>query len=163
LFRRYQFGFLFLAIVVALFIGAKLRYPGRASLALPTAACDAPLWQHTYENNRLAVIEPCTAVEGRVASVHINEDGDAHIGLIPDDRGVLNMINATHMHSELVAEVVCDQAPARPPARTACEGFHSAITLPNIGDRVRITGVYVTDRDNGWNELHPISRIELLH
>ena len=37
------------------------------------------------------------------------------------------------------------------------------ITAPRIGDRVRITGSYVTDRDNGWNEIHPVSRIEILH
>jgi hypothetical protein len=25
-----------------------------------------------------------------------------------------------------------------------------------------VTGAYVTDRDNGWNEIHPVTRIEVL-
>jgi hypothetical protein len=48
-------------------------------------------------------------------------------------------------------------------AKAPCSGFHPQITIPGVGDRVRVTGAYVTDRDNGWNEIHPVMRIELLH
>ncbi len=163
--RTTQLAVIFTVLLIALFIGAKLRYPGRPTATLPASSCDASLWQHTYENERLTVLEHCTAVEGRVVSVHINADGDAHIGLLPDDRRVLNLINVTHAHGELITEVVCDHASRldnKAVIERTCSGYTSAITLPHTGDRVRITGAYVTDRDNGWNEIHPISKIEVL-
>jgi hypothetical protein len=162
--RRWQLGLLFLIVVVIAFTAARLRYPGRASVTVPASSCDASLWQHTYQNQRLPVITPCTAVEGRVVSVHFNDDGDVHLELVPDDRRVLNLINATHMHGNLVAEIVCEHQPKDvPDSQNACIGFHSSVQLPKAGDRVRITGAYVTDRDNGWREIHPVSRIDLLH
>jgi hypothetical protein len=164
---RSKLGFAFLILVAATFAFFHLRYPGRAPAALPVSSCDSSLWQRTYENERLQMIMPCTAVEGRVVSVHINSDGDAHIGLEPDDRRILNLINATHARGELITEVVCDHAPTDKggdsyKVRDACSGYTSATTLPHTGDRVRITGSYVTDRDNGWREIHPISKIEVL-
>ena len=161
---RAKLGFTFLALVVILFVGAHARYPGRASIKLPPTSCDATLWQHTYDSARLPVIEECTAAEGRIIAVHFNSDGDVHLELDPDDRHLLNLVNATHMHAKLIAEVVCEHQPQDVPAdKNACLGFHSTVQLPKVGDRVRITGAYVTDRDNGWNELHPVTRIEVLH
>jgi hypothetical protein len=37
------------------------------------------------------------------------------------------------------------------------------VAIPNVGDRVRVTGAYVTDRDNGWREIHPVTRIEKIN
>lgn len=75
-----------LFLLGVLLVGAKLRYPGRASAKLPAASCDAALWDHVYEKDRLELLDPCTAVEGRVVSVHHNADGDMHIALDPEDR-----------------------------------------------------------------------------
>src|SRR5690348_9170784 len=148
--------------VAAFFIAAKLRYPGRATLKLPAADCNADLWKHVYSPERLTVIEACTAVEGRVASVHRAVDGDLHIGLDPEQKSTLNLANVMHAQRRLIVEVVCDHPSVKNQAGPACEGFASTIAAPNIGDHVRVTGAYVTDRDNGWNEVHPVTRIERL-
>ena len=152
-----------LIVLFALFLTAKLRYSGTAPVKLQATQCDQYLWKHVYEPDRLKVLEPCTAVEGKVAFVHRNADGDIHIGLDPSHTAVLNLVNVTHSQRKLVIEIICDHTPGQPNAQAACRDFHSQIAVPNAGDRVRITGAYVTDRDNGWNEIHPVTRIELLY
>jgi hypothetical protein len=151
-----------LLTLMALFIAARLRYPGRATVKLPAADCDADLWKHVYSPERLALIETCTAVEGRVASLHRAVDGDLHIGLDPEQKSTLNLANVMHAQRRLIVEVVCDHPTTKQQPSSACAGFTSQITAPSIGDRVRVTGAYVTDHDNGWNEVHPVTRIEIL-
>ena len=151
-----------LLALVALFIAARLRYPGKATVKLPATDCNADLWKHVYSPERLRVIEACIAVEGRVASVHRAKDGDLHIGLDPEQKSVLNLTNVMHAQRHLIVEAVCDHPSVKNQAGPACEGFVSTITAPNIGDHVRVTGSYVTDLDNGWNEIHPVTRIEIL-
>lgn len=151
-----------LVALVALFIAARLLYPGKATVKLPAADCNADLWKHVYSPERLYVIEACTAVAGRVVSVHRAADGDLHIGLDPEQKSILNLTNVMHAQRHLIVEVVCDHPSVKNQTGTACQGFVSAIAAPNIGDHVRITGAYVTDRDNGWNEVHPVTRIETL-
>jgi len=160
--RLTKFVLILLLIIVALVIHAKLHFRGKPQAVLPASECDATLWTHTYEKDRLQVIAPCAAVEGRVVGVRQSEDGDLHISLNPDRKSVLNLVNVFHAHRTLVVESVCEHTPAEDPARAACGDFHPAITPPAIGERVRIIGAYVTDTDNGWNEMHPVSRIEVL-
>ncbi len=150
------------ASLVALLLMAWMRYPGKPPLKLSAESCDAGLWKHVYSPERLRVIEPCTAVEGRVVSVHPQSDGDVHIALDPDQKSVLNLVNKIHSRGHLIVEAVCNHEPAREEDRTACLGFVQQLTLPKIGDRIRVTGSYVTDRENGWNEVHPVTRIEIL-
>jgi len=153
------------AVVVALgalFLMARLRYSGKAPMELPAGNCNADLWRHVYRADRLHVISRCTAVDGRVVSLDRGSDGDLHIGLDPEQRSVLNLMNAIHGHRELVVEVICEHVPADGDAAAACAAFTSRVAIPRIGDRVRVTGAYVTDRDLGWNELHPVTRIETL-
>ena len=149
--------------VLGVFAAAKLQYSGEPPLKLPVAECDPDLWKHVYDPGRLRVIEACTAVEGRVVSVHSAADGDMHIGLDPEHKSVLNLVNVMHARRKLVVEVVCDHAPPDKGAVPCCAGFTSSITAPRVGDLIRVTGAYVTDRDNGWNEIHPVTRIEVLH
>jgi hypothetical protein len=151
-----------LLALIALLIAAKLRYPGKATAKLPVADCNADLWKHVYSPERLGVIEACTAVEGRVVSVHRAQDGDLHIGLDPEQKSILNLTNVIHAQRHLIVEVVCDHTPRDEGAAGACAGYISQIAAPRVGDRVRITGAYVTDRDNGWNEIHPVTRIEAI-
>ena len=109
-------GRIALAVVltlIALFIAARLRYPGKATVKLPAANCNADLWKHVYSPQRLAVIEACTAVEGRVVSVHRAADGDLHIGLDPEQKSTLNLINVMHAQRHLIVEAVCDHRPRR--------------------------------------------------
>lgn len=151
-----------LLTLIALIIAARLRYPGKAVVKLPPTDCNADLWKHVYSPGRLRVIEACTAVEGRVASVHRARDGDLHIGLDPERKSILNLTNVIHAERRLIVEAVCDHPAVKNQAGPACEGFVSTIAAPNIGDRIRVTGAYVTDLDNGWNEVHPVTRIETL-
>jgi hypothetical protein len=145
-----------LALLVAVIIVARFYYAGTAPVKLPAAQCDASLWTHVYDKERLQVLEPCTAVDGRVVSIHHNQDGDVHVALDPDDKHVLNLINATHTHRQLVVEIICEGE------QPACGSYRSTVTVPKAGDRIRVTGAYVTDRDNGWNEVHPVTGIDVL-
>jgi hypothetical protein len=151
-----------LIALLALFLAAKLRYSGRVAVKLPAADCNADLWKHIDHPERLRVIEACTAVAGRVVSLYRAADGDLHIGLDPEQKSTLNLINVMHAQRRLVVEVICDHPATNPEDALACAGFASSVTLASVGDHVRITGAYVTDRDNGWNEVHPVSRIEVL-
>jgi len=150
-------------IVAALAIFLKLRYAGKALVRLPAESCNADLWKHVYQPDRLRVIEACTSVEGRVASMHRAADGDLHIGLDPDHKSILNVFNLVHAQGKLVVEVVCEHAPKKDAARIACEGFTPQVTVPTVGDRISVYGAYVTDRDDGSNEIHPVTRIGILH
>lgn len=153
-----------LGALILVFLMAKLRYAGTATVKLQAESCDPDLWKHVYEKDRLRVVQECTAVEGRVVSLHRASDGDLDIALDPENKSVLNLINVMHARRKLVVEIICDHTPknAESDAQVACRDFHPQITIPNVGDRVRVTGAYVTDRDLGWNEVHPVTRIEIL-
>ena len=151
-----------LVALIALFLAARIRYAGKAPVKLQAENCDPNLWKYVYEKERLLVIEECTAVEGRVVSLHRNSDGDLHIALNPKQASVLNLVNVIRARGELVVEVICEHKPAHAADEVACGAFHPQITIPNVGDHIRVTGAYVTDRDNGWNEVHPATRIEIL-
>jgi hypothetical protein len=160
--RRSQVALVVLVVIVAMVLLFVLRYPGKARVTLHASECDSALWNHVYEKDRLQVLEPCTAVEGRVVSVQRSSDGDAHVSLAPDDPAVLNFFNVTHSHRLLAVEIICEHAPTRSAPVAACADFTSTVTVPLPGDRVRVTGTYVTDRDIGWREIHPVTRIEVL-
>jgi len=108
------------------------------------------------------VVEECTAVEGRVASSSRAMDGDLYFTLDPEQKSVLNLFNVMNGRGKLAVEVICEHAAANTTDQGACGAFHSQITIPRVGDRVRVTGAYVTDRHYGWREVHPVTRIEIL-
>jgi len=85
-----------------------------------------------------------------------------HIGLDPKDKSVLNLVNIVYGRGELVVEVICEYPPLREAAKAACTGLRPQITIPEIGDHIRVTGSYVRDHELGWNEIHPVTRIEIL-
>ena len=151
-----------LVLLIAAFIALTFRYRGKAPVKLAVTECNAELWKHVYQPERLKVIEPCTAVEGRVATVHRAADGDLHIGLDPDQKSVLNLINVVHARRELIVEAVCDHATTKKEPAAACQGFTSTVKSPAVGDRLRVIGAYVKDTENGWNEVHPVTRLEVL-
>ena len=151
-----------LATLGALFLMARLRYAGKPTVELSAGDCDADLWRHVYRADRLRVVARCTSVDGRVTSLDRGQDGDLHIALDPDHASILNLVNAIHGHRQLVVEVICEHTPADRDAAAACAAFTARVTVPKVGDRVRVTGAYVTDRETGWNEIHPATRIEIL-
>ena len=148
--------------LIALVVIVKLHYTGKPPAALLPSECDSTLWSHVYERERLHVMAECVAVEGRVMSVRRVADGDLHIALDPDNPSVLNLVNVIHAHRTLVVESICEHIPEEQSARAACGNFHPPVSAPAVGDRVRITGAFVLDAENGWNEIHPVSRIEVL-
>src|SRR5436190_15051439 len=119
-----------IATLIALFVAAGIRYPGKAPMKLPPENCDQSMWNHVYEKDRLHVIEQCTAVEGRVVSVERSHDGDLHIALEPKSRSVLNLTNLMHLRAKLVVEIVCEHMPTKPAAKAACVDFHSQVAVP---------------------------------
>ena len=150
---------LIVSIAIALVVFARLRYPGRAP---PATGCDPDLWPHVYRPDRLRVVTQCATAAGRVTAVHSNQDGDLHVEIDPDDPPVLNLVNLMHGHGRLIVEAVCDHDSAQADARAACAGFSSKIAAPAVGSRIRATGAYVKDRENGWMEIHPVTKIETL-
>lgn len=151
-----------LAAVALCLVAVWLRYPGKAPAKLPTENCDSALWEHVYQKERLRVVQACTVVEGRVKSVWREHDGDLHIALDPAEKSVLNIFNLVHAHRTLVVEIICEHDASGDVARAACGGLRSQVTIPSPGDRLRVTGAYVVDKDNGWMEIHPVTRIEVL-
>ena len=104
-----------------------------------------------YAPSRLKILDPCLTVEGTVRDdVEKAEDGDITFGLYlnNDDKRLVNEVNQQNSDGALHIEIVpVDQA---------------TVSAPQPGQRVRITGPWVTDLVHGHNEIHPAFRIELL-
>jgi hypothetical protein len=149
---------LIIVLVAAAAVFAGLRYRGEAPNA---TGCDPDLQQRVYRPGRLELLNRCAAVAGRVTAVHRNADGDLHVEVDPDDASVLNVVNAVR-GGRLIVEAVCDHGSTQPDVRAACAGFTSKIAAPAAGDRIRATGAYVKDTENGWTEIHPVSKIDVL-
>ena len=157
---------LFIALILvaaaALVLIIRLLYPGKVTIRLPASECNAELWNHIGQPERLRVIAPCTAVEGRVVSTYRAADGDLHIELDPYNRSVLNPANVMDANAHLVVEIICEHTPEDAGSVAACAGLTSQVTIPQVNDYIRVTGSYVTDRGTGWNEIHPVTRIRKL-
>ena len=102
-----------------------------------------------YAPKRLQILDPCLTVEGTVRDdINKAEDGDITFGLYlsDEDQRLINDVNRANydgaLHIEIVPE---DQALVLP---------------PKPGDKVRITGPWVTDLAHGHNEIHPAFKIE---
>jgi hypothetical protein len=142
--------------------GLHLSWGGRGQTTTTPSACDDTLWEHVYHPQRLRVLESCRTVEGTIISIRKEEDGDMHIRMDVEDKSLLNERNLTGQHGDLVIEPVCVNQVTQADAVAACGGFTSALPIPRVGERVRVTGAYITDREHGWNEIHPVTRIEIL-
>lgn len=45
---------------------------------------------------------------------------------------------------------------------SVCAGYTNRIPLAPVGAHVRATGTYVIDSHNGWAEIHPVSKLEVM-
>ena len=129
-----------------------------------SAYCDTTLWPHVYHNYRLVVHTPCMSVTGLVDDIYSEADGDYHIRLEVDTqyKYLLNSVNISDEYGDLVCEPICAATITQSDAVAPCAGLTNTVFLPNIGEYVKITGPYVTDNDHGWNELHPVTSIEIV-
>lgn len=129
-----------------------------------TTGCDAALWAHVYHKARLRVVAQCIAVTGVIRHIKSEADGDDHIQLTLDPQfsRLLNARNKSAQSNSLVVEPVCQGLCTQPDALASCRDFHSPVTVPADGTKVRIVGSFVLDGEanHGWMEIHPVSSIE---
>lgn len=132
-------------------------------------ACDASLWQHVYNPSRLQVIKKCVVVTGTIVHSKAEKDGDRHIQLKLDPQfkssDWLNAQNKTHQGGNLVIEPICVGEVIQPDAIAACKGFKSTVSVPKPGTHVKVVGSFILDTENPghhWQEIHPVSSIEVL-
>jgi hypothetical protein len=126
--------------------------------------CDANLWHFVYDPDRLEVLDKCKTVTGKITERNADPDGDEHM-LLQLDAGqdkLLKKKNYSKKEGCLVIEAVCINNITRKRAMGACKGYVNNVSLPKVGDRVKVTGSYVVDTHNGWTEIHPISKVEII-
>ena len=143
----------------------KAKYETTPAKDTSTSAdCDLSLWKYVYNPERLEIIEKCKTVTGIIEESNADEDGDQHM-LLKLDSGqgdLLTKRNVKKKQDDLVIEAVCINSPTLRKVGSTCEGYVNHIQLPKQGDRVKVTGTYVLDSHNGWTEIHPIMKIEML-
>jgi hypothetical protein len=125
--------------------------------------CDS-LWKYVYNPDRLHVTEKCKTVTGVIEESNADEDGDQHM-LLKLDNGqgkLLTKQNKKKKQGDLVIEAVCVNKTTLKKVGKTCEGYINKIKLPKLGDHVKVTGSLVIDSHNGWAEIHPITKIEVI-
>ena len=129
-----------------------------------TVDCDKSFWKYVYNPSRLQVIKKCTEVTGIIEESSANEDGDQHMLLKLDDGqgDLLTKKNITKKQGDLVIEAVCANKTTLPKVNNTCNGYINKIQIPKVGEHVKVTGSYVIDSHNGWAEIHPITKIEII-
>jgi uncharacterized protein YraI len=140
----------------------------------PAAQCDASLWDHVYNPQRLIVKQQCISVTGTIVDatngkkpdgVRHEADGDTH-GWLNVDPQFKNLLNAGNMSDEsgnLVFEIVCKFHVTQADAMAACQTYQSPVQLPSVGSHVRIVGTYVQDTNHAmWMEIHPVTSISVI-
>jgi len=126
--------------------------------------CDTTFWKYVYNPERLQVIDKCKTVTGVIEESSADEDGDQHM-LLKLDNGqddLLTKKNTKKKQGDLVIEAVCANKTTLGKVGNTCNGYINKIQIPKLGDHVKVTGSLVNDTHNGWNEIHPITKIEIL-
>jgi len=136
---------------------------GAASQSV-AGGCDASLWNHVYDPTRLQQLASCLSVTGVIDESDVDHDGDQHmlLKLDPGQDSLVNKRNQKKKAGDLVIEIVCANPTTMKKAKRACTGYANAIAVPALGQHVRVTGTYVLDSHNGWEEIHPVSKIDRL-
>jgi uncharacterized protein YraI len=137
--------------------------------------CDASLWDHVYNPQRLIVKQQCIVVTGTIVDatggrepdgVRHEADGDTH-GWLNVDSQFKNLLNAGNMSAEggnLVFEVVCKFHVTQADAIAACPATYvNQVQIPPVGSHVQIVGTYVQDTNHSkWMEIHPVTSITVI-
>lgn len=138
--------------------------PAQGKPAPVPVGCDTSLWRHVYNPTRLTVLDYCKTVTGVIVESSADRDGDQHMLLKPDagQEGVVNARNLQKKQGNLVLEAVCANNTTLGKVGHACDGYVNKVQLPPLGAHVKASGSYVIDTHNGWAELHPLTRIDIL-
>ena len=129
-----------------------------------TVDCDTSLLKYVYNPERLEIVDKCKKVTGMIEESSANDDGDQHM-LLKLDNGqddLLTKKNIKKKQGDLVIEAVCANKTTLLKVGNTCNGYINHIQLPKVGDHVRVTGSLVIDSHNGWAEIHPITKIEVI-
>ena len=126
--------------------------------------CDSDIWKYVYNPSRLKLINKCISVTGVIEESSANDDGDHHMLLKLDSgqEGLLTNMNVNKKQGNLVIEAVCANNTTLKKVGTTCNGYTNKIQIPKLGAHVKVTGSLVNDTHNGWNEIHPITKIEII-
>ena len=149
-------------------LGGGIFFTAASAVAIPARdtdpTCDASLWKRVYNPTRLEQVKECITATGTVTESNADDDGDQHF-LLKLDKGqkeLLNKRNAKKKNGNLVVEIVCANPVLLKKVKKTCAGYKNTVMVPRAGSRVRVTGTYVIDGHNGWAEIHPASRVELI-
>lgn len=156
-FPNYSVKLMIAAIIAWVILGISCGSPTPPAKPTPTVSvpvCDVTLWRHVYHPQRLKILDDCLEVAGYVLSVRQEPDGDAHIMIyldVPLDGNIT-----------LVTEAICVYPVQQADAVQACVGFHNRVSIPPIESHVVVVGTHVLDTNHGWEEIHPITSLEVL-
>jgi len=117
-----------------------------------------------YDPTRLEVIDKCMTVTGVIEESSADDNGDQHMLLWLDEGhdNLLTKKNIQNKTGDLVMEAVCMNNITNPKVGGACKGYIDHVQLPKVGDNVKVSSSYVIDSHNGWAEVHPITKIEII-
>ena len=144
---------------------ATVKEGSKVDLSQSAASgCDASLWNHVYNPKRLKRLAPCLTVTGVITESSADDDGDQHflLRLDPGQDKLVNKRNRKKKGGDIVLEIVCANPTTMKKVKSACAGYTNAIPIPAVGAHVRATGTYVIDSHNGWAEIHPVSKLQVM-
>jgi hypothetical protein len=163
--------------VGATYIAAGVQEP-TVEIAAPfstAGGCDAGLWDHVYNPERLVVKQKCISVTGTIVDatnkkrkdgVRKEADGDTHgwLKVDPQFKTLLNAGNVIDEGGNLVFEIVCNFGVSQADAKSSCSAsYHTPVILAPVGSHVRIMGSYVQEKNHAkWMEIHPVSSITVV-
>ena len=120
--------------------------------------CGNNWWQYVYSPKRLVIQKSCVTVRGIVIDARYAMDGDAIIFVTLDPE-------YAHLSNEgnwLELEIVC-RHPVFKFSVFHCWTCINKISVPRVGDHIEADGIYVLDSRHRHKEIHPVTRITILH
>jgi len=116
-------------------------------------------WAHVYDDSRLTLLDNDVTVLGIIKDSKVSEDGDQIYYLSTPNQYLLNSGNILITRGYLILEVICINPVSKDYVGVKCIDYINTVWLPNIGDTVKVKGVWVYDKHHGWNEIHPVVKI----
>lgn len=110
------------------------------------------VFEYVYDPSRLRILDTCVTVEGTVATnIEYAEDGDICFDIVldPQYNYMLSIGSIVLRKNKLHVEIV--------------PGDQGNVIVPQKGDYIKVTGVWLVDTDHGsYSEIHPSWHIEIL-